>query len=86
MCEHVGNLDIGMTCLICLPKQASITWHYHEKKKHVSIKKMILTNRVTQRCSKVENMSWLKFCVEYDDEFVSHMEIMTKFLKRLKEV
>jgi hypothetical protein len=47
---------------------------------------MILSNRIRQRCSKVENMSWLKFCVEYDDEFVSHMEIMPEFLKTLKEV
>jgi len=34
----------------------------------------------------VENMSWLKFGVEYDDEFVPHMESMPKFLKSLKEV
>lgn len=31
-------------------------------------------------------MSWLKFGVEYDDEFVTRMEIMPKFIKSLKKV
>jgi hypothetical protein len=57
-----------------------------KRKKHVSLKKLILSNRIRQRCSNVENMSWLKFGVEYDDEFVPHMESMPKFLKSLKEV
>jgi hypothetical protein len=76
-CEQAGSIGIGMTCSSCLLEQPSITSNCHEKKESVSLEEQ-------QNWVKVESMSWLKSGAEYDDVFISHLEITPNFSENLE--
>jgi hypothetical protein len=42
------------------------------------------SSRTGWRCLKVESVSWLKSGAEYNDVFMSHLEIMTNFSENLE--